>query len=305
MKNNADFILLDFTPSEEQQIRRLLKDRKVRIVVSSTASGKRLPEAKPGSRVLIALRQGMNRVDLELLLYRFRAAQTGILADADAPELLIWAASKGPVPVALLPMQEEELSRLINELDRRLNEENSRQRLCKGLLSLEHRYQWKASDLQISKIASHLAGLFFLTGYCCGSDRTDTVQLALEEALTNSLEHGCLEMDSVMKRDGLAGSIRYDGLLAERLKDPRYGNRKIQVDFSLLSGLGVLTIQDQGKGFDTAIVEKQIERIRKGESVDTGSGKGIYLIYSVFDSIQYLEGGRKLRLELKNQEALK
>ncbi len=302
MKNKPDFILIDFSPQEEEQIRNLLKERKVRIVACQNTPGTSLPEAAPGDRVLIALRKGLNRVDLELMLYRYREVQTGVLAEADAPELLLWAASKGPVPAALLPAENDDLSRLINEMDRKAGDEQSRQRLCKGLLSLEHRYQWKASELQISRVASHLAGLFHLTGYCHGTDSMDTVKLAVEEALANSLEHGCLELDSSMKRDGLAGTLRYESLLAERLQDPYFGSRLITIDFSLLGGLGILTIEDEGTGFDITIAEKQLDRIRKGKTIEMGSGKGIYLIYSVFDSIQFLAGGRILRLELKSQE---
>ncbi len=302
MKNKPDFLLIDFTQQEEEQIRSILKERKAQIEAFQTSPGTTLPEAAPGTRVLIALRKGLNRVDLELLLYRYREVPTGFLAESEAPELLLWAAAKGSVPAALLPAGDDDLSRLINELDRKAGEEQSRQRLCRGLLSLEHRYQWKASEMQISKVAAHIAGLFHLTGYCHGTDRMDTVKLAVEEALANSLEHGCLEMDSTMKRDGLAGSLRYESMLEERLNNPVYGNRKISVDFSLLGGMGILTIEDEGKGFDISIAEKQLDRIRRGKNIEMGSGKGIYLIYSVFDSLQFLAGGRILRLELKTQE---
>ena len=257
------------------------------------------PDFEGRPLALIALHRGTREMDLDRILYRYRAWYVGVLVEPEAPEILIRAASYWRVLTGLLPLKLEPLRQFVRTLVENRDREAAERRLGSGLISLEHMYQWKARELLISPAASQMTGQFRVTGFCSGVDEADLLQLAIEEALTNSLEHGCLELDSSIKDESPAGYLNYEELRNERLGDPVFAGRTIRVTLSVLAGEGILTIEDEGPGFDLALLDSYLAC--PGPDPETGAlrgaGKGIYLISSIFDRILYTKGGRKIRLE--------
>jgi serine/threonine-protein kinase RsbW len=98
---------------------------------------------------------------------------------------------------------------------------------------------------------------------------TFAVHLALEEALHNAIKHG------------------------NRL-DPA---KKVKIAVTVTSRSAVIVIEDQGTGFD----RKRVPDPRVGENLEKCSGRGIFLIESYMDKVQWTHGGRRLRMMKKNQ----
>ena len=118
------------------------------------------------------------------------------------------------------------------------------------------------------------------------------LQLAIQEALANSLDHGSLELLSSWKEefDG-EGNDKFSCLKALRLKDPMYGDRRIVITSNLSHGTIEVRVLDEGSGFD---VSKH-----SGESACTreptaSHGRGLALIKGIMDEVRYAEGGREL-----------
>jgi serine/threonine-protein kinase RsbW len=103
------------------------------------------------------------------------------------------------------------------------------------------------------------------------SDCRINIPLACEEALTNSIVHG----------------NRSDR------------EKKVSVQIYVSSSRFKIRVRDQGSGFDHASVADPT----KGQNVMRSSGRGIYLMNSIMDRVEYRDAGRVVELEKTNVES--
>jgi anti-sigma regulatory factor (Ser/Thr protein kinase) len=98
------------------------------------------------------------------------------------------------------------------------------------------------------------------------------VELAVQEALVNAIRHGC-------------GN------------DP---DKQVQccVTFDAAGEL-VIVVRDPGPGFDVAAVPNPLE----GDNLFKGSGRGVFLINQLMDTVEFTEGGRKVLMR-KRRDAM-
>jgi CheY-like chemotaxis protein len=118
------------------------------------------------------------------------------------------------------------------------------------------------------------------------------LRAALIELIVNAVEHGSLEIFFHEKHEAL-GSDRYDSLIAQRRRDPRYANRRVMVhvchDKAVRSTR--YTISDEGAGFkwDGFLT-------RSDEPCDSrnANGRGVFLAKAFFPDLTYSEQGTKV-----------
>ncbi len=97
------------------------------------------------------------------------------------------------------------------------------------------------------------------------------VELALQEAVSNAIRHGCR------------------------------GDATQQLQCSVIcdaSGEVVLTVRDPGPGFDAAAVPNPLEPA----NILKPSGRGIFLINGLMDDVRFADGGRELRMKKRRRE---
>lgn len=97
-------------------------------------------------------------------------------------------------------------------------------------------------------------------------DTTGNLMLLLSEAVTNAIVHG--------------------NKLDEK--------KKVEVEVQINSKKIVSTVKDQGDGFDPEAANNPL----KEENLLKDSGRGIFLIREISDSIDYLDNGTKIRFSL-------
>jgi serine/threonine-protein kinase RsbW len=91
------------------------------------------------------------------------------------------------------------------------------------------------------------------------------VELALQEAVANAIRHGCQG-------------------------DP---SQQLQCSVSIgESGEVVITVRDQGAGFDPSKVANTLDPANLLKS----SGRGIFLINGLMDEVRFTDGGRELQM---------
>ena len=117
------------------------------------------------------------------------------------------------------------------------------------------------------------------------------IDLAFQEALTNSIDHGNLELDSSWKEVCSADGVdKYSVVKRERLKDPAYGGKKVKIAISFADSRLSVVIEDSGKGFLP-------ENHSSQPPVDTlSSGRGLTLIRGIMDEVVYEKSGTCLRM---------
>ncbi len=126
------------------------------------------------------------------------------------------------------------------------------------------------SDLSYVLGVNHLISLLLKEFAFPPADTRINIPLACDEAITNAIIHG-------------------------NKSDP---NKKVSIQIYISASRIKLRIKDQGEGFDVDRVQSPLE----GENLMRSSGRGVYLMKSIMDSVEYKDGGRVLELEKANTD---
>ena len=148
---------------------------------------------------------------------------------------------------------------------------------------------WIAPTIEFLKQKSLLSG-------ACEESRAVKLTLALHEALTNSIIHGNLEVDSDLKEQEDNAFTR---LLAQRAADPAYANRTVTIEVGYDGERCQWALTDQGRGFD-------YQRLLDREVVDEAeiwlaSGRGILMMKAFMDEVRYEQAGRRVVLAMRRE----
>lgn len=123
------------------------------------------------------------------------------------------------------------------------------------------------------------------------------IQVALEEALLNSVIHGNLEVSSKLRE--MEGDL-FEQAIQERKQLEPYRSRRVTLIAEYTRELARFTIRDQGPGFDVEKVRNPTE----DDAIELASGRGILLMRSFMDSIDYNDQGNEVRMVKRRSATL-
>jgi CheY-like chemotaxis protein len=132
-------------------------------------------------------------------------------------------------------------------------------------------------------------------GLCDENDCT-RIGVALEEALTNALYHGNLQVGSELRGVDDAG---YRALIHERCTAAPYRDRRIFVEASLSSKNADFVIRDEGVGFDPS----QLPDPTDPANLEKASGRGILLMRTFMDEVVFNDVGNFVKLTKRRATA--
>jgi CheY-like chemotaxis protein len=115
------------------------------------------------------------------------------------------------------------------------------------------------------------------------------VGVALQEALSNSLYHGNLEVSSDLRQDD---EREFYGLAERRRHEAPYRERKIRLEARLDRDSATYVIEDEGPGFDTSQLDRPIDP----EDLMRIGGRGMLLIRTFMDEVRHNETGNRITL---------
>jgi len=133
-----------------------------------------------------------------------------------------------------------------------------------------------------------------------GSSRKLDMRLALQEMLINAIEHGNCgisydEKTRLTMEEGLIG----DEMLQKRLREyPEFAARRVMLEYNIQNTRTLITIRDEGDGFDWRNMLS-----RKAENSDGEQllhGRGITLTKNVVDQLWYNEQGNEVTVIIKH-----
>jgi anti-sigma regulatory factor (Ser/Thr protein kinase) len=129
-------------------------------------------------------------------------------------------------------------------------------------------------------------------------DDVDRMQIgvALEEALTNSLYHGNLEISSELREKDFA---TYYSTYETRSKASPYVERRIFVDAKITADEAEFIIRDEGPGFDPSSLPDPTDPA----NLERLSGRGVLLMRTFMDEVVYNATGNEVRM-VKRRRAL-
>jgi anti-sigma regulatory factor (Ser/Thr protein kinase) len=204
--------------------------------------------------------------------------------------------SISPVPICFYPIEDYEIKKVLSRLESSLDKLLAMEKIYAGLKNLSMFFSWRTDKLAISETCRQMIEVLQRAGFFHNSIQAEHAVLAMEEALVNAVEHGNLELDSSLRPESILEDDRYEILKQERLTSESWASRQINIQIAIDDDRASIRIQDQGQGFDTALVNKQLDeeyRQRKENIMDI-SGKGISLMSSAFDRMFYNEKGNEV-----------
>lgn len=115
------------------------------------------------------------------------------------------------------------------------------------------------------------------------------IQVALEEALLNSIVHGNLEVSSRLRE--LEGDI-FEIAINERKQLEPFRNRRVTLIAEYTHTEAKFIIRDEGPGFDVEKVRNPTE----DDAIALASGRGILLMRSFMDEIEFNDKGNEVSM---------
>lgn len=123
------------------------------------------------------------------------------------------------------------------------------------------------------------------------------IELGLSELITNSIEHGNLEI-SYQQKSAALDSNNLSELYTDRQSDPRFSSRQVHIEFEMDTECCQWTIIDEGNGFDWETVKNPLVE----EGLLGLHGRGIFISRFQFDDLHYLGNGNTVVIRKKRSK---
>lgn len=179
----------------------------------------------------------------------------------------------------------------------RADRRNDRLRDC--LISSEATFELDNDPTLIPPMVDHLQEYLMRLELCDETGRI-RVGIALEEALTNALYRGNLELSTEQLQRGSGELLDADtpALVQERLRTSPYQERRIYIYVRMTPQEIEYVIRDEGPGFEYDLPDEPTDLAR----VEREGGRGLMLMRTFMDEVSFNSTGNEVRL-IKRRES--
>ena len=234
-----------------------------------------LAVAEDGSMLQALIRSDIHRP----VLITGRDGQVQQVAEALA------AGAAGFVHIAQLQTQ---LLEYVDRLTAAAHRNKTRSRLLDCMTSSVTTFSIENDPLLLPALLTRLQSSAELFGVANEAQRT-RIGIALEEAISNAMYHGNLEVSSELRKDSIED---YYELASQRRMQSPYRDRRVRVIEELTPEYARFTICDEGPGFDTS----RLDREPDPSDLEAVSGRGLLLMKSFMDDVRYNAVGNSVTL---------
>jgi DNA-binding response OmpR family regulator len=171
----------------------------------------------------------------------------------------------------------------------RKREKKMAERFAKYVLYEKGAYRIPIDESIINAISYHLTKDLVPAGMC-NNTTAENISLALQEAISNAMFHGCLEISSSVREEyGIKG---YNDEIERRMNDDQFKDRCVNIVYELNRDYVDYSIEDEGPGFDYSSLPDP----RDPENFFRNSGRGLLIIRIHMDEVEWNPKGNLLRL---------
>ena len=142
-------------------------------------------------------------------------------------------------------------------------------------------------------VAKAVSSIVQLLPYPVDSAEAKRLELALDEAVRNAYEHGNLGISSEEK-EALITQDTFEEELHRREQEAMLQGKRIRVFVEVDETELRCRIQDDGEGFDWNAMSVELSTAEI--SPTAVRGRGLPLIFQLFDTVSYNEKGNELRV---------
>ncbi len=161
-------------------------------------------------------------------------------------------------------------------------------RVLEALVSSEACFSLDNDPSLVPRLIARFQSSAAMFGLCDQADRT-RMGIALEEALSNAIYHGNLEVCSKLRDTDIKHYYAHAQL---RRSQPLYSDRKVHITERVNRDEIAFTIRDEGPGFDV----RSLPDPNDPESIMKASGRGILLMRAFMDHVYYNTRGNEVTL---------
>ena len=130
----------------------------------------------------------------------------------------------------------------------------------------------------------------------CNNTTAENIALALQEAVSNAMFHGNLEITSAVRDErGIRGYIEE---AESRKNEERFRDRIVRIEYVLTKEHVEYTIEDDGPGFD----HNSLPDPRDPENFFKNSGRGLLIIKIHMDEVVWNDSGNIIRMKKNRVE---
>ena len=256
------------------------------------------PAAPPFDLVISDINmEGLDGFDV---IHRVKAVQSELpvvlMTGQASLDYAIRAMRMGAVNLFQKPLTMRELVKSVFHLVETHRDFRMAQAGLKGLVRETRHFSFRSDELDIPSVVRHLTDRLVPMGFATRNN-VDVIAMAFHEALVNALEHGNLELDSELKADLFQDQDPYLDRLAERIKDPAFASRKVDVFMDSQPDSFEVSIRDEGPGFDTRGALDAPD-----DAISRHCGRGLPLIRVVMDEVRFSPKGNQIWLVLRKKE---
>ncbi len=136
--------------------------------------------------------------------------------------------------------------------------------------------------------------------YAVGFRNLDTyskISICLHEMITNAMEHGNCNIGYDLKTKIISENLNIVEFVKERSLLPENVNKRVKVRYNIDSKRAVITISDDGKGFNSNDLPNPLNE----DNVFMVHGRGIMMTRTFVDKMSYNKKGNKVRLIFHNE----
>ena len=167
-----------------------------------------------------------------------------------------------------------------------LESRHSRERLLQFLSRRETSFEFETDPNLIGPFGAFIEESLERVGFADGSTRTQ-VAVAIIEAVSNAMVHGNLEVDSRLREQSHES---YERMIEQRRRQPPYRDRRVRIVAHESPSQIEYRVTDDGAGFDPSSLPDPTDP----ENLLKLSGRGILLIRTFMDQVEFEDGGRTI-----------
>lgn len=285
-------LVVDDSPIERRALGGLLStnpDWKVEFAGDGAEALERCQVCEPDLVLTDFHMPNMDGLQLLMKLKQHHANVPVILATAEgSEELAVSALQQGAASYVPKTLMSRDLHRVIDTVLSASQDRRKSDLVLSSLVRQNLKFSFPTDRRLVGPVVNTLQDYGMRFGIFSERERT-RVGVALEEALLNAVIHGNLEVSSRL-RDADDGS--FEKLIAVRIGQAPYRDRRIRVSASYSPAEARFVIRDEGKGFDVSKLPDPTEP----ENMARAHGRGVLLIRTFMDEVDYNRKGNQVTL---------
>ena len=287
----SDILVVDDSETARAIIGQCLRhpDRSIREAENGRKAMELVTEACPDMVITDLLMPDVDGLELVRELQKTHPTVPVILVTAHGSEsIACQAIREGAASYVSKLRLKQDLRQVVTRVLAVTERTRSHQRLLNRLQKLDFTFEFGSDVSVVAPFVLHLQDtLSWMT--TCTDAELSRVGIALDEALLNAIVHGNLEVCSGL-REG--GGNEYRDQIKERQHLPPYSERSIRVHASVAPDKAVITIEDDGPGFD----HQALPDPTHPEYLSRASGRGVMLMRAFMDDVEYNAKGNSVTM---------